>query len=176
MKSGSSASITAAGQDFACVATASWYQQSRGGYIGTGVPVRRTTSTCVTHSVPSMLSAPSTLCLSGTRLPPRSPSSAVMTMLEPQSAIRPPSASDEKPANTTECTAPIRAHASIAMAISGIIGRYIVTRSPLPTPSDVKPFAHCQVAVQTIARDIEFSVVEPTDMTILVCEARVFDP
>src|ERR1039458_9365286 len=74
----------------------------RGAYIGTCVPVRRTTSTCLTQSVPLILSAPSTYCFSGTRLPPRSPSSAVMTTVEVQSAIRPPNASDEKPANTTE--------------------------------------------------------------------------
>jgi hypothetical protein len=37
--------------------------------------------------------------------------------------IRSRSDSAEKPPKTTEWTAPIRAHASIAMAASGIIGR-----------------------------------------------------
>ena len=36
--------------------------------------------------------------------------------------MRPASESGEKPPNTTECTAPMRAHASIATAVSGIIG------------------------------------------------------
>ncbi len=37
--------------------------------------------------------------------------------------MRPASESGEKPPNTTECIAPMRAHASIAIAASGIIGR-----------------------------------------------------
>ena len=38
------------------------------------------------------------------------------------SSIRVASSAAAKPPNTTECTAPIRAHASIAIAASGIIG------------------------------------------------------
>jgi hypothetical protein len=68
-------------------------------------------------------SAASTFAFNGIRLPPRRPSSAVITTLEPQSAMRPASDSAEKPPNTTECTAPMRAQASIAIAASGIIGR-----------------------------------------------------
>jgi hypothetical protein len=49
-----------------------------------------------------MLKAPSTFTFNATRLPPRIPSSAVMTTAESQSAIRLPNASDEKPPNTTE--------------------------------------------------------------------------
>ena len=52
----------------------------------------------------------------------------------PASSIRVASSGAANPPNTTECTAPIRAHASIAIAASGIIGRYTITRSPLPTP------------------------------------------
>jgi hypothetical protein len=37
--------------------------------------------------------------------------------------MRSRSALAEKPPNTTECAAPIRAQASMAMAASGIIGR-----------------------------------------------------
>ena len=48
------------------------------------------------------------------RLPPRRPSSAVITTAESQSLMRPASESGEKPPNTTECTAPIRAQASMA--------------------------------------------------------------
>ena len=43
--------------------------------------------------------------------------------VESQSWMRPASESGEKPPNTTEWTAPIRAQASMAMAASGIIGR-----------------------------------------------------
>ena len=67
-------------------------------------------------------SAVSTLRLSGMGLPPRTPSSAVITAQASQSAIRPARLSGEKPPNTTEWTAPMRAQASIAAAASGIIG------------------------------------------------------
>ncbi len=46
-----------------------------------------------------------------------------MTTLAPASFIRSRSASAEKPPKTTECTAPIRAQASMEIATSGIIGR-----------------------------------------------------
>ena len=58
--------------------------------------------------------AASVLAFSGTLRPPRRPSSAVMTTLEPQSSMRPASDSGEKPPNTTEWIAPMRAQASIA--------------------------------------------------------------
>jgi hypothetical protein len=56
-------------------------------------------------------------------LPRRKPPSAVMTSLAWQSKMR--SATDWalKPPKTTECTAPMRAQASMAMAASGTIGR-----------------------------------------------------
>ena len=50
------------------------------------------------------------------------------------SSIRVASSGAAKPPNTTECTAPILAHASMAISASGIIGRYTITRSPWPTP------------------------------------------
>ena len=53
------------------------------------------------------------------RLPPRRPKSCVMTTEAWQSTMRLRSDSAEKPPNTTECTAPRRAQASIAMAASG---------------------------------------------------------
>ena len=62
--------------------------------------------------MPSM--ARSTVFFSGILLPPRSPSLAVTTILQPASTMRSRSDSAEKPPNTTECTAPMRAHASIA--------------------------------------------------------------
>jgi hypothetical protein len=58
--------------------------------------------------------AVSVLAFSGIGLPPRRPSSQVMTKVDSQSTMRPASASGEKPPKTIECTAPIRAQASIA--------------------------------------------------------------
>ncbi len=55
------------------------------------------------------------------RLPPRSPSLAVTTMRQRASTMRSRRASELKPPNTTECTAPIRAQASIVYTSSGII-------------------------------------------------------
>ena len=43
--------------------------------------------------------------------------------------------SAEKPAKTTECTAPILAQASITIASSGTMGMYTVTTSPLRMPA-----------------------------------------
>ena len=62
-------------------------------------------------------------CSSGTTCPLRQPPSAVISTFAPASTSRSRSASEEKPPNTTECTAPIRAQASIATAASGTIGR-----------------------------------------------------
>ncbi len=63
-------------------------------------------------------------------------------MRELESTIRPASASGEKPPNTTECTAPMRVQASIAIAASGIIGMYSVTTSPRLTPNSLRPLAN----------------------------------
>jgi hypothetical protein len=87
----------------------------------TAAPVRATTSTRSTPGV--RRSASSTLALSGTALPPRIASSAVITNRLSASRIRPARLSGEKPANTTEWIAPMRAQASMANAASGIIGR-----------------------------------------------------
>lgn len=50
-------------------------------------------------------------------------------------------ASAEKPPNTTECTAPIRAQASMAIGSSHTSGMYIATASPLTTPFFFSQFA-----------------------------------
>ena len=50
------------------------------------------------------------------------PQEAVTSTFGAASSIRIASSFAAKPPNTTECTAPIRAHASIAIAASGIIG------------------------------------------------------
>ncbi len=114
MNSGCSAFTGVAGQWRVTSSAASWYQTSRPGSMFTAPPVRRTTTTWSTSTSPSLAMAASTLAFSGTLRPPRRPSSAVMTTLEPQSRMRPARLSGEKPPNTTECTAPSRAQASIA--------------------------------------------------------------
>ena len=83
--------------------------------------MRLCTNTEVTHSQPSS-SALSTVDLSLIFFVARSPSSAVRTTLHCESTMRARSASAENPAKTTLWIAPIRAHASIAYAASGIIG------------------------------------------------------
>ncbi len=87
----------------------------------TSPPVWRTTMTVVTW--PTLAQAASALALSGILRPPRTPSSAVITTSDLQSSMRPASESGEKPPNTTEWMAPMRAQASMATAVSGIIGR-----------------------------------------------------
>ena len=90
--------------------------------MSTAPPVWRSTSTVSTVSVPGIFSAASTLALSGTFLEPRRPSSAVITSLLPQSETRSAMELAAKPPNTTEWIAPMRAQASIATTVSGIIG------------------------------------------------------
>ena len=90
------------------------------------------------------LVALSTLAFKGIGLPPRTPSSAVITILHLLSRIRSRKASGEKPPNTTEWIAPTLAHASIAIAASKIIGIYKHTRSPFITPNSFKPFENLQ--------------------------------
>ena len=72
-------------------------------------------TTIIVFTMPAaFFAASSALTFSGTLRPPRNPSSAVMTTLDLQPSMRPASASGEKPPNTMECTAPIRAQASMA--------------------------------------------------------------
>ena len=70
--------------------------------------------------VPSQAVSP--FALSGIRPPPRMPSSAVTRTLHDESLMRSRSDSAEKPPNTTEWIAPIRAHASMATTASGTMG------------------------------------------------------
>ena len=70
--------------------------------------------TSMTHLTGAFSQAASTFSFSGILRPPRRPSSAVMTTFEAQSSMRPASESGEKPPNTTEWIAPMRAQASIA--------------------------------------------------------------
>ena len=78
--------------------------------------------------------ASSTAGLRATGLSLRKPPSAVITALAAPSFSRSRRASAEKPPNTTEWGAPMRAQASMAMAASGTIGMYKATKSPLPMP------------------------------------------
>jgi len=112
MKSGDSEDIHSTGQVERCLRISSVSHRSRPDSMGTSVSVRRATSTVSTIERPSM--ARSTVALSGMRRPPRRPSLAVTRTLHPASRIRSRSDSAEKPAKTTECTAPIRAQASMA--------------------------------------------------------------
>ena len=60
--------------------------------------------------------------LYGTTLPPRLPASALTMTVGSASSMRLARLTLAKPPNTTECSAPMRAQASIANTASGIIG------------------------------------------------------
>ena len=87
----------------------------------TSWPVRRTTRTFSTLG--QSATASSTAGLSAEADPRRYPPSEVITSFAWASSMRLRSASEENPPKTTECGAPIRAHASMAIAASGIMGR-----------------------------------------------------
>ncbi len=120
MNSGSSAPIHSTVQVERWRFISSSSQKSRPQVIGGSSSVRRATSTVWTSESPSI--ARSVIALSGILRPPRSPSFAVITTLHWASRMRSRSESALNPPNTTECTAPMRAHASMANAVSGIIG------------------------------------------------------
>ena len=79
--------------------------------------MRRSTTTCSMVFVFSR--ATSAIFFRGTTLPRRQAPSCVRRTFAPQSLMRSLSASELKPPKMTECVAPMRAHASIAMAVSG---------------------------------------------------------
>ncbi|MNZ72737.1 hypothetical protein D3C78_911240 [compost metagenome] len=112
MNSGSSASIGSGAQSSLAAFNASWYHRSRPSTQGISPLVRSTTTTVETFG--QSFRAFSTFCLSGMYLPPRTPSSAVITVRQSESRMRSRRESGEKPPNTTEWIAPIRAQASIA--------------------------------------------------------------
>ena len=68
------------------------------------------------------VSASSTMAFRSIILSPRNAPSAVMSNAHWASLILAASAEEEKPAKTTECTAPILAQARTAMVSSGIMG------------------------------------------------------
>ena len=121
MKSGSSASIGSGSHCGAALAVSASQEWSRPSCIGTSPPVMRATITF--RMVGQFFSASSALVLSGTRRPPRRPSSAVSSSVLSQSWMRLARLSEEKPPKTTEWMAPMRAQASIATAASTTMGR-----------------------------------------------------
>ncbi len=70
--------------------------------------------TSLTEPQPPSAIASSTMAFSGSDLPPRCCSSAVITMTAPVSSMRSRRLCAEKPPKTTECGAPMRAQACIA--------------------------------------------------------------
>ena len=82
--------------------------------------MRCTTRTCSIVEV--LATATSAAGFNSAGLPRRQPPSAVTRTLQSESLMRSASASAENPPNTTECTAPIRAQASIEMGSSGSSG------------------------------------------------------
>jgi hypothetical protein len=86
----------------------------------TSSPVRRTTSTFSTDGQSLDRLVDGGLERHGE--PRRNCPSEVITSLASASSMRLRSASAEKPPKTTECGAPMRAHASMATTACGIIG------------------------------------------------------
>ena len=72
-------------------------------------------------SQPPSASASSTMLFSGSCLPPRGCSSAVITITAPASSMRSRRLCAEKPPKTTECVAPMRAQACMAATPSTLM-------------------------------------------------------
>jgi hypothetical protein len=83
-----------------------------------------------------------TCSLTGAVLPLRRAPSGQTRTFASDTAIRSAHECALKPPKTTLWTAPMRAHASIATATSGIIGRKIPTTSPRSTPRSFRTFAN----------------------------------
>ena len=122
MNSGVSASKYSGTWVDAAVSTLSCHQMSRPGVHGmSGLPVRRTTSTCSIESTPE--TASSAAAFTGTATPRRNCPSVVTSSFAPVSSTRNRRASAEKPPKTREWMAPIRAIARVMMIVSGMTGR-----------------------------------------------------
>ena len=120
MNSGSSASIGSGAHSGSASAQASCQKTSRPSCIGGSVPQRSTTTTCSIFGSESRIS--STAGFIGTGSPRRSVASAVTSAFASETSIRSRTDSAEKPPKTTLWIAPMRAQASIAISVSGIIG------------------------------------------------------
>ena len=114
-----------AGQSGEASCINSWYQWSRPAFMwiwgSWAMSRRRTTTTFSMDSVPD--NALSAVSFNGTTRPRRYPPSAVIRSLASASMIRSRRLSALNPPNTTEWIAPIRVHANMAMAASGIMGK-----------------------------------------------------
>src|SRR5215218_8253680 len=139
MNSGCSESSGSAGHSAPAASISSWNQWSLPSAISHSASVWRTTIT-VSSRVRSPITS-STCCLIGAVLPLRRAPSTVISALASENSIRSRTDSALKPPKTTLWTAPIRAHASIATATSGIIGRKIPTTSPARMPRSFSAFA-----------------------------------
>jgi hypothetical protein len=98
----------------ACWSANSANQWSRPAVMAMSAPVRLTTSTFFTELQPPKAMASSTMAFKGRCLPPRTCWSAVITATAPVSSMRSRSDWAEKPPNTTEWVAPMRAQACMA--------------------------------------------------------------
>ena len=99
----------------------SCHHTSRPSVISTPWDVRSSTNTFSIdgHSA----TASSAISFNGTTVPRRHAPSPVMSTFACASLMRSRNESDENPPNTTECAAPIRAHASNAIGSSGTMPR-----------------------------------------------------
>ncbi len=129
INNGSSASISSHGQSALAFCISSSHQRSRPSFISHSIPdsspTRFTTIQVSTFS--SICSDARAIAVSafgfiGIAFAPRKVPFAVMSVLQVESTIRSANASAEKPPNTTEWIAPIRAQASIATVASTTIG------------------------------------------------------
>ena len=118
---------------------------SRPSVIGAPLSARLTTKIRSIDFTSPMTS--STDSLIAAVLPLRRAPSTVTSAFASENSMRSLTDSAEKPPKTTLWIAPMRAHASIATATSGIIGRKIPTTSPLPMPLSLSALANfCDVA------------------------------
>ncbi len=141
INNGSSASISSGLHSASAVAIASCHQRSRSLTISTVSPVRWTTITCLIDGVSA--TALSAFVFMGIFcFVPRTPVSWVINTLQAESLIRSRRESGLKAPKTTECTAPMRAQASMATGNWGIICIYRHTRSPFSTPILFKTLAN----------------------------------
>mmetsp|Transcript_22204 Transcript_22204/g.35856 ORF Transcript_22204/g.35856 Transcript_22204/m.35856 type:complete len:208 (+) Transcript_22204:1478-2101(+) len=154
MKRGASDSTHSHSQLASTAAISSCHHVSRPVTMGHSPASRRKTITESTAK--SLLALPSSRVasiwvLSWMGLAPRITASHVTITLDCASARRPRMASGLKPPNTTECTAPMRAHARHTTASSMTMGMYTVTVSPFFTPFFLSTLANLLTCSSTSA-------------------------
>ena len=141
IKRGSSAFISSGIHSKSAFSIISCHHKSRSLLISTSIPVLLTTITCSIEGVSD--TALSAFAFIGIFcFVPRTPVSCVIKTLHEESLIRSRRDSGLNAPKTTECTAPILAHASIAIGNWGTICMYKHTRSPFSTPILFKTLAN----------------------------------